>query len=86
MSRAASASLFVASNLELDSIASCCIGGISLAGGRGSIIGALIGVVIIGVINNGMNLMGIPHGMQDVVKGAIIIAAVAIDVLRRRRG
>jgi ribose/xylose/arabinose/galactoside ABC-type transport system permease subunit len=86
MSRAMSASLFIAANLEIDSIASCVIGGISLAGGRGSIIGALIGAIIIGVINNGMNLVGIPHGMQDMAKGAIIVTAVAIDIVRRRRG
>lgn len=84
--RAMTASLFVASNLELDSIASVVIGGISLAGGRGTIIGVLIGVMIIGTINNGMNLMGLPHGFQDMVRGGIIVTAVAIDVLRRRRG
>jgi ribose transport system permease protein len=85
-SRAMAASLNIASNLELDSIASVVIGGISLTGGRGSIWGVLIGVIIIGVVNNGMNLIGVPHGMQDVVRGAIIVIAVTIDILRRRRG
>lgn len=84
--RAMTASLFVASNLELDSIASVVIGGVSLFGGRGSLIGVLIGVMIIGVINNGLNLLGVPHGMTDMVRGGVIVIAVAIDVLRRRRG
>jgi len=85
-SRAMTASLFTASNLELDSIASVVIGGVSLFGGRGSLIGVLIGVMIIGVINNGLNLLGVPHGITDMVRGGVIVTAVAIDVLRRRRG
>lgn len=68
----------------LDTIASVCIGGVSLAGGRGNLIGVIIGVLIIGVINNGMSMLGAGPFMQGVVKGAIIIGAVAADFMRRR--
>jgi len=71
------------SSLELDSIAAVVIGGVSLFGGKGSIIGVLIGVLILGVINNGMNLMGLNQFMQNVIKGLVIFAAVAIDAWRR---
>ena len=86
MSRAMSASLLTVVGLELDSIAAVCVGGVSLAGGTGSIIGTLIGVLIIGVINNGLNLISVAAGVRDAVKGGIIVTAVAINTLRRRRG
>jgi len=71
-------------NLELDTIASVTIGGVSLAGGKGNVLGVVIGVLILGVINNGMSLMGADPFLQNFVKGAIIIGAVAVDYLRRR--
>jgi len=71
-------------NLELDTIASVTIGGVSLAGGKGNVLGVVIGVIILGVINNGMSLMGADPFLQNFVKGAIIIGAVAVDYLRRR--
>ncbi|MBA7604734.1 Ribose import permease protein RbsC [subsurface metagenome] len=70
--------------LELDTIAAVCIGGISLMGGRGTLIGAIIGVMIIGVVNNGMSILGAGPFMQGIVRGAIIIAAVAVDYIRKR--
>jgi ribose transport system permease protein len=70
--------------LELDSIAAVVIGGVSLMGGRGNVIGAVLGVMILGIINNGMNVLTVDPAYQDVVKGMIILAAVAIDFLRRR--
>lgn len=70
--------------LELDTIAAVCIGGVSLAGGRGSLIGVVLGVVILGVINNALNLVGVSVYMQEVVKGFLIIGAVAGDTVRRR--
>ena len=70
--------------LELDAIAAVVIGGVSLMGGRGNVIGAVIGVIILGVINNGMNVFAVNPAYQDIVKGAIIIAAVAVDYIRRR--
>lgn len=67
---------------ELDVIAAVVIGGTSLSGGRGSIIGTLIGALLIGTINNGMNLLGISPYFQQVVKGALIIGAVILDRMR----
>lgn len=71
-------------NLELDSIAAVVIGGVSLAGGRGTVIGAVIGVLMLGIINNGMNVFALDPAYQSVVKGAIIVVAVAADYWRRR--
>jgi len=67
---------------ELDVIASVVIGGTSLMGGRGGVWGTFIGALIIGTINNGMNLLGISSYFQLVVKGLIIIIAVLLDRLR----
>ncbi len=67
---------------ELDVIAAVVIGGTSLSGGRGAIWGTFIGALLIGVINNGMNLLGISAYFQLVVKGIIIIGAVLLDRLR----
>lgn len=64
---------------ELDSIAAVVIGGASLAGGRGSILGAVLGCLIIGVLNNGLVLLEVSPFWQQVIKGAVILAAVAID-------
>ena len=85
LSRTMCASMGSTAGLELDSIAAVVIGGVSLAGGKGSMIGVLLGVLIIGVINNGMNLAGLNIWMQDLVKGGVIFAAVAIDAWRSRR-
>jgi ribose/xylose/arabinose/galactoside ABC-type transport system permease subunit len=79
------ASMQTLTGLEIDSIAAVTIGGVSLMGGRGTVIGVLIGVFIIGVINNGMSILRTSPELQGVVKGAVIIAAVAADYLRRRR-
>jgi ribose/xylose/arabinose/galactoside ABC-type transport system permease subunit len=67
---------------ELDVVASVVIGGASLSGGRGSVWGTLAGALLIGTINNGMNLLKISSYYQLVVKGAIIIAAAGLDRLR----
>lgn len=85
MSRVMIGGLTTVVGLELDSIAAVVIGGVSLMGGRGNVIGAVIGVLILGVINNGMNVFAVSPAYQDVVKGSIIIAAVAADYIRRRR-
>jgi ribose/xylose/arabinose/galactoside ABC-type transport system permease subunit len=70
--------------LELDTIAAVTIGGVSLFGGRGNVIGVVIGALLIGVVNNAMSVMQMGHAGQFIVKGAIIIVAVAADILRRR--
>jgi len=67
---------------ELDVIASVVIGGTSLMGGRGGVWGTLIGALLIGTINNGMNLLGVSSYWQAVVKGLIIVGAVLLDRLR----
>jgi putative xylitol transport system permease protein len=63
-------------------IASVVIGGASLAGGRGGVWGTLLGALLIGTINNGMNLLGISAYYQLIVKGAIIVAAGLLDRFR----
>ena len=69
---------------ELRVISACVIGGCSLSGGEGSIIGSLLGVVLMALIGNGLVLLNVSLYWQDIVSGAILIAAVAIDVLGRR--
>ncbi|WWS88950.1 ribose ABC transporter permease [Sporosarcina psychrophila] len=64
---------------ELDAIAAVVLGGTSLTGGRGWIVGTLIGALIIGVLNNGLNLIGVSSFFQQVVKGAVILVAVLLD-------
>lgn len=70
---------------ELDTIAAVVIGGTSLNGGSGTITGTIIGAFIIGVLNNGMSLLGVPSFYQLIVKGAIIIIAVWFDVLNKKK-
>ncbi|MDI3481753.1 MAG: ribose transport system permease protein [Tepidanaerobacteraceae bacterium] len=74
-----------ADGYELDAIAAVVIGGTSMMGGEGKLLGTFIGALIIGVVNNGLNLLTVPQGPQRMVKGAIIIIAVAIDVIRKTR-
>ena len=69
---------------EMDAIAAVVIGGTSMSGGEGSMIGTLVGICIIGIIANGLNLLGVQQGPQKMVKGLIIVIAVIIDVIRRR--
>ncbi|PDT46579.1 sugar ABC transporter permease [Sinorhizobium fredii] len=68
---------------ELDAIAAVVIGGTSLSGGRGSLVGTLFGALIIGTINNGMDLMGVSSYYQQLLKGAIIVLAVIADQIRK---
>ena len=64
---------------ELDAIAAVVIGGTSLSGGIGSVAGTVLGVILIGVINNGLDLMSVSSYYQQVVKGVIIVGAVWLD-------
>ena len=75
----------VAVGLELDIIAAVVIGGGSLAGGEGSILGTLIGVFIMSFLRNGCTMMGWPNYIQEIIIGAIIVAAVGLDQVRHRR-
>ena len=70
---------------ELDAIASVIIGGTSPMGGVGTIGGTVVGSVLIGVMNNGMSLLGVSSFYQLIIKGFIIIVAVWFDVMNKRR-
>ena len=70
---------------EMDAIASVVVGGTSMSGGSGRIGGTLIGVLIIGVLNNGLNLMGVDSNFQYIVKGLLILLAVYVDFLRNKK-
>ena len=72
-------------SFTMDAIASCVIGGTSTTGGKGRIWGTLIGALIMGIIDNGMTLLGISTNWQYIVKGAIIIVAVGLDQIRNRK-
>ena len=69
----------VGAGLELDVITSVILGGAALSGGRGTIIGALVGSLVIGILNNGLVLLGVDASVQLAVKGVIIWAAVALS-------
>ncbi|CAJ3764663.1 sugar ABC transporter permease [Burkholderia pseudomallei] len=70
---------------ELDAIAAVVIGGTSLSGGQGGVVGTLFGALLIGVINNGLNLLGVSSYYQQIAKGLIIVLAVLIDVARKQQ-
>lgn len=72
-------------NYELDAIAACFIGGASASGGIGTIIGAIIGALVMGVLNNGMSIMGIGIDWQQAIKGLVLLAAVAFDVYTKSK-
>jgi ribose transport system permease protein len=76
----------VAVGLELDVIAAVIIGGGSLSGGKGSIVGTLTGAAIMAVIQVGCSQQGLPNWVQQMVTGAIIVLAVGLDQWRRRQG
>ncbi|GAA2096689.1 sugar ABC transporter permease [Streptomyces albiaxialis] len=72
-------------NFELEAIAACFIGGASMSGGVGTVLGAVIGGLVLGVLNNGMSLVGIGTDYQQVIKGLVLLAAVAFDVWNKRK-
>lgn len=79
LSRLSSAQPTLGSGYELDAIAAVALGGTSMNGGRGRIQGTLVGVLIIAVLNNGLNILGVSSYYQDVVKGIVILVAVLAD-------
>jgi ribose/xylose/arabinose/galactoside ABC-type transport system permease subunit len=85
LGRIMSASMMSLEGLEIDSIAAVTIGGVSLMGGRGNLIGVVLGTLIIGVVNNGLSVLRAGPPAIRIAKGAIIILAVAIDYIRRQR-
>lgn len=70
---------------ELDAIAACFIGGASTTGGVGRVTGAMVGGLIMAVMSNGMSLMGVDQSMQQIVKGLVLLLAVAFDIFNKRR-
>ena len=71
--------------IEMDAIASCYIGGAAAAGGVGTIIGAVVGALVMGVLNNGMSMCGMSTDLQKVVKGAVLLGAVVLDVTTKKK-
>jgi ribose transport system permease protein len=70
---------------ELEAIAAAVIGGNSLSGGEGTILGTVIGAFVISILTNGLRILSVPQEWQTVVTGAIVVLAVYLDIVRRRR-
>ena len=70
---------------EMDAIASCYIGGAAVAGGAGTIVGAVVGAFVMGILNNGMSLYGWTTDIQKIVKGLVLLGAVTVDVISKRK-
>ena len=83
--RNASATPKAGDGFEMDAIASCYIGGAATSGGVGTIIGAVVGAFIMGILNNGMSLYGWSTDIQKIVKGAVLLGAVTVDLLSKRK-
>lgn len=85
IARMTSAQPTYGTNYEMDAISSCFVGGVSAYGGTGTVPGAMIGAVLMGVINLGMSIMGVDANYQKVVKGAVLLAAVIFDVVSKKK-
>ena len=83
--RNASATPKAGDGFELDAIASCYIGGAAAAGGIGTVIGAVVGAFVMGVLNNGMFLIGLSTDLQKVVKGLVLLGAVTFDIVSNKK-
>ncbi len=83
--RNASATPKAGDQFEMDAIASCYIGGAATSGGVGTIIGAVVGAFIMGILNNGMSLYGFSTDLQKIVKGAVLLGAVTVDLVSKRK-
>ena len=84
LARMTAANSTAGTNFEMDAISACVVGGVSASGGAGSVFGMVIGATLIGVINLGMSLMGIDANWQKVVKGVVLLGAVAFDILGKQ--
>ena len=84
-SRAGAAVAAAGQNFELDAIAAAFIGGTAVTGGIGKVSGAIIGALIMGVLNMGLSIMNVDPAWQQAIKGLVLIAAVAFDLVNKRR-
>jgi len=84
MARFQAANSTAGTNYEMDAISACFVGGASAYGGSGTVPGMLVGALLIGVINLGMSLMGIDANLQKVVKGVVLLGAVAFDIISKK--
>ena len=85
IARASGAQPTFGQGYEMDAIAACFIGGASAYGGEGGIFGVIIGAVLMGVINQGMSIMGISANYQKVVKGIVVLVAIIFDVMSNKK-
>jgi putative multiple sugar transport system permease protein len=85
LSRSASATAVAGMEFELDAIAACFIGGTAVTGGIGTVRGAMIGALVMGVLNQGLSLMGISSAWVKAIKGLVLLLAVAIDLMSKRK-
>lgn len=85
LSRLASATAQTGMEFEMDAIAACFIGGTAVTGGVGTIPGAMVGALIMGVLNQGLSIMGVDAAWVKTIKGLVVIAAVAYDLLSKRK-
>lgn len=85
-SRSGAAVAAAGQNFELDAIAACFIGGAAVSGGVGRVVGTIIGALVMGVLNMGLSIMAVDAAWQQAIKGLVLLAAVAFDMLQKRRG
>lgn len=85
LSKVQAANSTLGTNYEMDAISACVVGGVSAYGGAGTVPGMLIGALLIGVINLGMSLMGVDANFQKVVKGIVLLGAVAFDIISKQK-
>ena len=82
--RTASAQVSAGQNMEMDAIAAVVIGGTAMSGGNANVWGTMFGCLIVGIVNNGLNLLGVDSNWQVIAKGVLILFAVIIDTLSAR--
>lgn len=85
LSRLSSASAATGNSFEMDAIASCFVGGTAVTGGIGTIPGVVIGAAVIGVINQGLSIMGVDSALIQTIKGLVLLLAVAVDIYSKKR-
>jgi len=85
LSKVQAANSTLGTNYEMDAISACVVGGVSAYGGAGTVPGMLVGALLIGVINLGMSLMNIDANFQKVVKGIVLLGAVAFDIISKKK-